>query len=270
MTVKESAGSELVWKSLDENGKPWFEGKFNLLGFDPIESTDDTTAQFIKKLLKACVQNSPEFLAKWKKLRVETKMNFPRDWGLGSSSTTIHMAAQWADANPFMVFFRFQDGSGYDIACAGAEGPVEYQLIDDSIKFTEIELTLPFKDNLYFIYSGQKQSSADAVKMYKKAKVDKKAISEKLTGITDAIFEAKKLSDFEKLIDQHEDIVADALNLKKVKDEKFSDYWGSIKSLGAWGGDFILATSEKGKADVQKYFADKGCDVCHSYDDLIL
>ena len=270
MTVKESAGSELVWKSLDENGKPWFEGKFNLLGFDPMESTDDDTAQFIKKLLKACVQNSPEFLAKWKKLRVETKLDFPRDWGLGTSSTVIHMAAQWAEANPFMVFFRFQDGSGYDIACAGAEGPVEYQLVDDSIKFTEIELELPYKDKLYFIYSGQKQNSADAVKMYNKAKVDEKAISEKLSKITDAIYDAKKLADFEKLINEHEDIISKELNLTKIKDERFSDYWGSIKSLGAWGGDFILATSEKGKEEVQKYFADKGCDVCLAYDEIIL
>ena len=35
-------------------------------------------------------------------------------------------------------------------------------------------------------------------------------------------------------------------DLRKFKiDELFSDFNGSIKSLGAWGGDFILATGNQ-------------------------
>mgnify|MGYP007021935697 CR=1 FL=1 len=37
----------------------------------------------------------------------------------------------------------------------------------------------------------------------------------------------KDFSKFEKLIDQHEDLVSSALHLQKVKDLHFKDYWGS-------------------------------------------
>ena len=40
-----------------------------------------------------------------------------------------------------------------------------------------------------------------------------------------------------------------------MKEKFFSDFQGSIKSLGAWGGDFILATGNK---STKKYFLDKG------------
>jgi hypothetical protein len=40
-----------------------------------------------------------------------------------------------------------------------------------------------------------------------------------------------------------------------VKEVLFSDFPGSIKSLGAWGGDFILVTKA---GDTVKYFERMG------------
>ena len=40
-----------------------------------------------------------------------------------------------------------------------------------------------------------------------------------------------------------------------------------LKSLGAWGGDFILAASE---TDPTPYFKSKGFDTVIPYDDMIL
>ncbi len=45
--------------------------------------------------------------------------------------------------------------------------------------------------------------------------------------------------------------ISDYLGLDKI----FLDYFGQTKSLGAWGGDFILATGNK---DTPKYFKNKG------------
>ncbi|MBK8557148.1 MAG: hypothetical protein IPL65_15875 [Lewinellaceae bacterium] len=50
----------------------------------------------------------------------------------------------------------------------------------------------------------------------------------------------------------------------------FSDYWGAVKSLGAWGGDFVLVTSEKDESTTRAYFLDKGFDVFLPWRDMIL
>ena len=55
-----------------------------------------------------------------------------------------------------------------------------------------------------------------------------------------------------------------------VQSNEFADYWGCIKSLGAWGGDFVLATSEKSEEETRTYFKSKGLDVIFRYDELIL
>jgi hypothetical protein len=81
---------------------------------------------------------------------------------------------------------------------------------------------------------------------------------EHISRISNAIPDCTSLAEFEKAILEHEDIVAKCLNMPKVKDLYFSDYWGCVKSLGAWGGDFILATSEASEEDTRKYFTQKG------------
>ena len=58
--------------------------------------------------------------------------------------------------------------------------------------------------------------------------------------------------------------------MKKVQSIYFSDYWGLVKSLGAWGGDFVLATSNRNFTETKKYFNEKGFNVFLKYEDLIL
>ena len=33
--------------------------------------------------------------------------------------------------------------------------------------------------------------------------------------------------------------------MKRIKENAFSDYFGQVKSLGAWGGDFVLVTGNE-------------------------
>ena len=54
------------------------------------------------------------------------------------------------------------------------------------------------------------------------------------------------------------------MQTKTVKEKYFSDYNGSIKSLGAWGGDFILATRNN-----KNYFLEKGFNTVFSFSELI-
>ena len=79
------------------------------------------------------------------------------------------------------------------------------------------------------------------------------------------------IHDFEELVIEHENFVSSYMNLDPIKKTMFSDFWGSIKSLGAWGGDFALVTSEESPAATREYFRSKlGHDVIFSYKDIIL
>jgi hypothetical protein len=52
-----------------------------------------------------------------------------------------------------------------------------------------------------------------------------------------------------------------------IKQRLFPDYNGAIKSLGAWGGDFILVS---GTTHPEAYFNSKGYRTIFRYSDLIL
>jgi len=69
---------------------------------------------------------------------------------------------------------------------------------------------------------------------------------------------------------EHENIISELIDFEKVKSIYFSDYWGTVKSLGAWGGDFVLVTSDRSEKETKKYFNEKGFNVFLKYEDLIL
>ena len=57
------------------------------------------------------------------------------------------------------------------------------------------------------------------------------------------------------------------LKTPTVKETRFPDFNGAIKSLGAWGGDFVMAVSEN---DPAGYFKKKGFEVVVPYREMIL
>ena len=70
------------------------------------------------------------------------------------------------------------------------------------------------------------------------------------------------------MIKEHEDIVSRLISKEKIKDKLFNDFDGEIKSLGAWGGDFILASSlDKNPTN---YFKSKGFKIVLNYNELAL
>ena len=77
----------------------------------------------------------------------------------------------------------------------------------------------------------------------------------------------KSLSEFESLVEKHEDIISKLIQQDPIKNQFFSDFNGTIKSLGAWGGDFVLVTS---KNNPKAYFNAKGYDTVIPYEDMIL
>ena len=78
---------------------------------------------------------------------------------------------------------------------------------------------------------------------------------------------ATTLSDFELFMDRHETVLSAILKMTPVKERLFPDYYGTIKSLGAWGGDFILATGDEKSIS---YFKSKGYNTVIPYSKMVL
>ncbi len=270
LECKPNKGSDLIWSALDNKGKEWFSAQISLIDFDAIKSSDKNQAKELQKLLKNAVRLNSEFLSKWNGFKVTTKLDFPLDWGLGSSSTLTYLVAEWADAHPLLLHFKNNLGSGYDVACAGADGPISYQLKDDEVKWEEIDFELKFSDHLHFIHLGQKQSSNDAIAYYTKTLKKKDEFVDSCNQLTNEFLKCSSLGSFMKLMNEHEKLVSNTLKIETAKEIHFKNFNGSVKSLGAWGGDFVLAASELSKSEVHKYFIEKGFKDCFSYSDFVL
>ncbi len=88
-----------------------------------------------------------------------------------------------------------------------------------------------------------------------KQEFDKETLINKISELTEECICCTEITRFKELMNIHELLLADILNLTPVKEKLFPDFEGSIKSLGAWGGDFVLAIGDK---NTPEYFINKG------------
>jgi mevalonate kinase len=269
MSIKQTKKSDLVWYSYDVNGQEWFKAQISLMDFSAVKTTNEPMAKYLQKLLKGAVRLNSEFLSKWNGFDVKTYLEFPNDWGLGSSSSLTYLLAQWADVNPLLLHFQISEGSGYDVACAGADSPINYRIEDDTINYSEIDFEPSFKDDIYFIHMNEKVSSKDAVEYYFKNVKSRKTLVKKISELTEHIIKCTSFKGFCELINEHEAIMSEALKMDTVKNKYFSDFEGSIKSLGAWGGDFVMACSKQDESVIQSYFEGKGFNTILPYREMI-
>lgn len=241
---------DLVWQALDEQGKSWLDFK--------VQNATGDSEQLVKALLKDAFSGSIP------KGRVETQLDFPRAWGLGSSSTLVSLIAKWANCDPWSLFFKYLKGSGYDLA-VGMEGlPLSYRLRGpQSPEYDRVRIP-DFFAKTKLIYLGQKQNSAVEVKRFEALNHEDQLLAQ----IDQLSEDLLLLSDVESLVDwmqYHEAISAQIIGLAKVKDRLFPDLPGAIKSLGAWGGDFAWYA---GSAD-SDYFKAKGYTEVFDFDQLV-
>ncbi len=241
----------LHWKSLDENGKTWFEADFNA-AFDICKTTNQNVAAYLAKLLKAAHKLNPSFYPK--ATNATSTLEFNAHWGLGSSSTLVALVALWANVNALDLFFKTSVGSGYDVATALAKSPIVYTLKNGNAAFEPAHFNPPFKENLHFLYLGKKQRSAAEVENFNEKIVPAKTIEE-ISAITDQLVVCEDLELFKDLLDEHEKITSAMLGYPTIKEQFFADFTSSIKSLGAWGGDFVMVVCEENELD---YFRKKG------------
>lgn len=268
LTVEPMGSQKIIWKSFDNQGTIWFECEFS---FEEITSkptqTGDAALKRLIQILKSAKQLNPGFLSSATGFKATSHLNFKKDWGLGTSSTLINNMAQWANVDAYKLLEMTFGGSGYDIACAQNNSPITYQLKEGIPYIDAVAFNPPFKEHLYFVYLNKKQDSREGIIQYQVNKTTSRNVINEINDITTRLITCQSLTDFETLIANHEKMISKVIKQKPVKEILFNDFRGSMKSLGAWGGDFILVASLE---NPQSYFKKKGFETVLPFNNLIL
>ena len=266
LEITQTTSGIITWKSIDANGQLWYKNSFDKKTFAP-QQQNDAIGERLQQLFLVINEVNPTLLADTDGLLFVSSLEFDRSWGLGSSSTLVSLLAQWSEVNPYVLLQKVFGGSGYDIACATADGALLYErtnAIHPTI--TAVDFNPCFKDQLFFVHLNQKQDSQQAVVAFDNGELTPQKMKI-ISGLTQSFLSNLILMDFQELMTQHEAIIASLINATPIQKLLFNDYPGTIKSLGAWGGDFILAC---GAANTPDYFAHKGYKTCLTYQSLIV
>jgi mevalonate kinase len=268
LSVESSTKNAILWKSISSKGTVWFEAEFMIDTALKI-SSENTSAIAVRlvQVLDALQQLNPSLFEAQKGYELTSTLEFPENWGLGSSSTLINNLAQWAQVDAFELLELTFGGSGFDIACAQHDSGILYQLKYGKPTLKPVVFSPPFLDALFFVHRNQKQNSRDGIASYKTLTANQTLDFTSLNRLTLDLLNCTDLKTFESLIEQHERYISSLIQQAPLKEILFSDYKGAIKSLGAWGGDFFLAT---GNAEAMAYFKSKGFSTVVPFSEMIL
>lgn len=269
LIVENGSNQEIQWKSYNFDEQLWYE---DTISFSEIINTIDSKIETVKttliNILHEAYLLNPDFINNSKGYKISTQLTFPKNWGLGTSSTLLNNIAQWTKVDAFTLLKNSFGGSGYDIACAQNNTPIVYRL-ENSLPVVEtVNFNPDFTQHIYFVYLNKKQNSKAAISAYynnKNQHLTRNIIDN--NTITEAILNAKTLKDFAIAVEKHEIHLSTILEIRTIKEVAFPDFSGVVKSLGAWGGDFVMAISKESPA---AYFTSKGYETILSYDEMIL
>jgi mevalonate kinase len=273
LIIEEGENNCINWKSLDSDGSIWFEDTIPFSSILRKERFDDNHSiknTLIEILHEAHLMNS-DFITSSRGYRITTELSFPKFWGLGTSSTLINNIAQWLEIDAYKLLKRSFGGSGYDLACAQNDSALLFQLVSDGEEEKQVVKTISFQPNftnkLFFVYLNRKQSSKTAIASYYNNQINIDKTITIINAITNTVINAKEPKEFALALQKHEIEMSSILELQTVHEALFDDFNGVIKSLGAWGGDFVLVIS---KEDPTSYFNDRGYKIVVPYNDMIL
>lgn len=270
LIVEKGNNQKIKWTSFDSDGSIWID--FELSFHDILKKNTAEESESIKNTLIEILHQgyliNPNFIDNSEGYHITTQLTFPRNWGLGTSSTLINNIAQWLAIDAFVLLNNSFGGSGYDIACAQNNSPILYHLDKGKPIIETVSFKPKFAKNLHFVYLEKKQSSKASIISYYNNKNNE--LAEEIIAnnkITSAVLKAKTLQEFAIALEEHEAEMSNILEMQTIKESLFPDFNGIIKSLGAWGGDFVLAISDENPVD---YFNKKGFRTIIPYKDMIL
>ena len=260
----EDGNSRVYWEAYHQNTL-WLKAEINYKTWEIAATNLPQAAAFVLKVLQNVQKLSDIKFRSDSSYHLKTNLQFPADYGLGSSSTLMNNLADWAGIDAFELNELSLGGSGYDIAVAKEKSAILYWKTDDERLIKAVDFNPVFKNELIFIHLNQKQDSREGIEMYR-AKPKSPELIEAFSWITEEVMTCENLEYFSQLMEVHERKLSNFLGIKTVKDKYFENCPVFVKSLGAWGGDFVMSTKFTGFED---YFSGKGFHRLFSWDDLI-
>jgi len=269
LIVENGSNQEIQWESYDFDENIWYQ---DTISFSEITNKVDAKIETVKTTLLQILHEAyllnPDFINTSEGYKISTNLTFPKKWGLGTSSTLLNNIAQWTNIDAFTLLKNSFGGSGYDIACAQNDTPIVYRIEQNLPVVETVHFNPDFTQNIYFVYLNKKQNSKAAISAYYNNK--NQHLAHNIIDnnkITDTILNAKTLKEFAIAVEKHEIHMSDILEIRTIKEVAFPDFKGVVKSLGAWGGDFVMAIA---KEDPKDYFISKGYETILTYDEMIL
>ena len=274
LKIKKVSAEFFSWTAYDQHKEVWLNlqfklenGHFQVLDDYPSHGVSKDKIQLLFKLLSFIYKKKPSLFEEY--LSFSTRLDFERSWGLGTSSTLVANLAKWSGLDAHKLLKASFGGSGYDIAIALENAHVLYSKERKMTTTKAIEFSPSFHEHIFFVYLNEKRNSREAIASFHEHFETEEPLNllKDINAINNQILSAKTLKEFEEALFEHESILSIILNETPVKERLFPDYTGGIcKSLGAWGGDFILVTGGK---ENWPYFHDKGFDTVLAYEEII-
>ncbi|MEM6397710.1 MAG: GYDIA family GHMP kinase [Bacteroidota bacterium] len=274
-----SGGMRLSWTARDHQGKNWFHTTLSSLSPTTVQTDHSAEEKRLLQILQAAAQQSPRIWETHLATRsIETTLDFDRNWGLGTSSTLISLLAQYLEIDPYRLLADTFGGSGYDLACAVADKPILYVLEDGlpcpqahgrRAQMEALNWQPGWLRHTYFVYLDQKQNSRAGIRRYRERGATAEQIKQ-ITNLTGSLIGANSLIEAQSILKTHEEIISHIIDLPPVQQTHFPDFPGVVKSLGAWGGDFVWALTDQGDEWCIDYFKTKGYKTVLPFIDMIL
>ncbi len=262
LTVTSSESNSIRWEA-SARGVQWFWANLDE-ELNVLDTNNEKAANKLSAIFQLVKDNNPE-LNIFNHYSVEA--DFDLSWGFGSSSTFVSLIAQWAEMNPFKLQAESFGGSGYDVACATSNTPLQYTMNGVNPEIETISIHENVQSQILFGYLGQKQDSGNEVKRFSDRAVSHDELAE-MNEIVQRSNDAETIEAFESCMKDSEDFLSPILEKEPIKDKYFNDYPYEIKSLGAWGGDFFMA-SFRDEESARNYFESKNIHTIFNYHELI-
>ncbi|MCO6459971.1 MAG: hypothetical protein J5I59_01090 [Saprospiraceae bacterium] len=247
LTPVSGPADNLIWNAADFDNQPWFDALFDTRNnIEIISASDMEVANKLASILNAAIVLCGKNILKSGSFQVETRIGWPMNWGMGSSSSLLVNIASWFQIDPFRLQQETIGGSGYDIACALSDQPIIFQR-GKKLLASRVHRPAILSEHGGLAYLGQKADTASSIVSFEE-KIQGKDLSTRIdliNRLTYHILDAPTISHLNKAIAIHEETIGFLLGVDPIKNRLFPTFDGMVKSLGAWGGDFILFSGNK-------------------------
>ena len=233
------------WQSYDFEGFQWLRCSFHP-DDDCSQHPLKNVLQPIQAMLRCVRERNAGAMPSDKDVTFRVKASFRKEWGLGSSSALIANIARWSGVDPWELMQLSFPGSGYDVAVAFHGKALTYRLDGGARDIRFLEYIPSWLEDFRVVFTGKKVNSRDSVNENKSMFHKLEPHVAELDRIARGLLTADSSAEACELLQRYEEILSVTLEMEPGA-RLFPGYSGTIKSLGAWGGDAILVEYRQGE-----------------------